>query len=174
MTLSEFLVAMFVMALITGFLAQFYVLMAKVYDEVAVHAELQRNLRKIANWMFHEIREASPANGTSLAILEPTSSTTTSSSLQFTRPIDINSPRTTGFETVHYYYVADSGKLYRQIDTGTSREICDNISSMTFTWINSSTVLVQFTISKTVRGADNKLRTVSAPAEAYMTIRYNQ
>jgi len=174
MTLSEFMVAFFVLALISGFLAQFYVLMARVYDEVAVQSELQRNLRKIAGWVFHEIREASPTGTTSLPILEPSSTTTTSSTLRFTRPVDINNPRATTYETVRYRYDGDTDKLYRQIDSGAEREICNNISSMTFTWINNYTVLVQFTIAQTLRGVDRRTRTVTASAEAYMTVRFNQ
>ena len=173
-SLSEFIVAVAVLALITGFLGQFYVLMGKVYDEVSVHADLQRNLRKIASWVFSEFREASPTSFSNPAILLPNHSQTTSTILRFTTPVDINQPRTTAFQTIRYYYDAGQQKLFRQLEGSSySREICADISQLNFTWINDYTVLLQFTVAKTVRGANGMPRTVSSNSETYINIRYS-
>ena len=173
-TLAEFLVAMTVMSIVTLLLAQIYVLMIKVYDRMSAHAEMQRNFRTVSAWIFYEFREGAPAYGAQTALLEPNRNLSPSNTLRFTRPINIEQPRTTGFETIRYTFDPAQKRLSRSVEgSGSSRVISSDISSLTFTWINDYTVLVQVTVAEQVKDALGFSKTLNLNTEAYISTRYD-
>ncbi|MCL5035933.1 MAG: hypothetical protein M1269_02340 [Chloroflexi bacterium] len=163
------LVAMGVFGLLTAFLAQFYVLMTHTYEEVSVHSDMQRTMRNISNWIFREVRESAPSSESNLPILEPTSTTTTSTMLRFTRPQDLLNPRSPVFETIRYYYDSNNKQLMRGIEgsADADRVIAEGITTLSFTWINDYKIRLDFTITR-----DIGTRTVTSNGEVYLATRY--
>jgi len=168
-TLAETMVSMFILSLITVFLAQFYLLMGQTYQEIAVHSDIQRTMRKISSWMFREVKESAPSTESHLPILEPSSSQVTSTSLRFTRPVSLEDPRNPEFQTVKYYYDSDKQELIREIEgePDSDRRIAKGITSLTFTWINDYKVRIDFTITRNIGG-----RSISAAGVVYLATRY--
>ena len=179
--MAALMVAILIMGLVSLYFGKFYLLMIQTYNQMSAQADLQRSLRKITAWVVPDLQEASPVTTADQPIVFPTDSNP-ANRIHFTHVVDLNNYATPAFQTIRYTYDANTGNLNRQVYdaadvtpvAGTLRTVCPNLSSLTFTKLNNRRVLLQFTVTRQVTGANRQIRNISAKGETYISVRYNQ